>query len=49
MGNPEIETLDDDWTIITSDGSLAIQHEHTMLITERGCEVMTIREGEKRL
>ncbi len=49
MGNPEIETLDDDWTIITSDGSLAIQHEHTMLITERGCEVMTIRAGEVRL
>lgn len=49
MGRPEIETLDDDWTIITQDGSLAIQHEHTMLITERGCEVLTLRPGEKRM
>lgn len=44
----EIETLDDDWTIITSNGSLAIQHEHTLLITERGNEVLTIRPGEER-
>lgn len=49
MGRPDIETLDDDWTIITEDGSLAIQHEHTLLITERGNEVLTLRQGEKRV
>jgi methionyl aminopeptidase len=49
MGKPQIETLDDDWTIITRDGSLAIQHEHTMLITERGCEVLTLRAAERRM
>ncbi len=48
-GRPEIETLDDDWTIITSDGSLAIQHEHTLLITEKGHEVLTLRENEKKI
>ncbi|MFA6024156.1 MAG: type I methionyl aminopeptidase [Candidatus Gracilibacteria bacterium] len=48
MGRPEIQTLDDDWTIITEDGSLAIQHEHTLLITDRGNEILTLREGEKR-
>lgn len=47
MGKSDIETLDDDWTIITKDASLAIQHEHTILITEKGCEVLTLREGEK--
>lgn len=49
MGRPEIETLDDDWTIITKDGSLAIQHEHTLLITKNGNEVLTLRPGEVRL
>lgn len=48
LGNPAIETLDDDWTIITQDGSLAIQHEHTLLITEKSYEVLTLRAGEKR-
>lgn len=47
MGRPDIETLDDNWTIITEDGSLAIQHEHTLLITKNGHEVLTLRPGEK--
>ncbi len=47
MGSPKIETLEDDWTIATQDGSLAIQHEHTVLVTESGFEVLTLREGEK--
>lgn len=46
MGHPQIETLDDGWTIITRDGSLAIQHEHTLLITQKGNEVLTLRPGE---
>lgn len=46
-GKGEIETLDDDWTIVTQDGSLAIQHEHTLVITEKGNEVLTLRPGEK--
>jgi methionyl aminopeptidase len=48
-GNPSIETLDDDWTIVTRDHSLSIQHEHTILVTENGCEVLTLRPGEKVL
>ncbi len=47
QGSPRIETLDDDWTIVTRDGSLAIQHEHTVLVTENGVEVLTLRPGEK--
>lgn len=35
-------TLDDDqWTIRTADGSLAAHFEHTVLITERGYEILT--------
>lgn len=48
-GKDEIETLDDDWTIITTDGSLAIQHEHTVLVTKTGFEVLSLRPGEKIL
>ncbi len=47
LGRPEIDTLDDGWTIVTRDGSLSIQHEHTVLVTENGCEVLTLRPGEK--
>lgn len=48
-GNGRIETLDDDWNIVTQDGSLAIQHEHTVLVTHKGYEVLTLRPGEKVL
>ena len=49
MGSPRIETLQDEWTIVTEDDSLSIQHEHTILVTESGYEVLTLREGEKVL
>lgn len=45
-GRPEISTLPDGWTIVTSDSSLSIQHEHTILITEGEPEVLTLRPGE---
>jgi len=41
LGGEKIETLDDDWTIITRDGSLAAHFEHTVLITENGAEILT--------
>lgn len=47
MGSPKIETLNDEWTIVTKDDSLGIQHEHTVLVTETGYEVLTLREGEQ--
>lgn len=41
LGGEKIETLDDDWTIVTRDGSLAAHFEHTVLITEDGAEILT--------
>lgn len=41
LGGEKIETLDDDWTIVTRDGSLAAHFEHTVLITENGAEILT--------
>jgi methionyl aminopeptidase len=40
-GGPDVRILDDQWTAVTSDGSLAAHFEHTILITEAGPEVLT--------
>jgi methionyl aminopeptidase len=45
IGDFRCEVLDDDWTVITADGSLSAQFEHTVLVTETGCEVLTARSG----
>jgi len=37
----------DGWTLRTSDGNLACQQEHMLLITKNGCEVLTQRYDEK--
>ena len=42
VGTHEMETLEDDWTIVTKDGSCAVQVENTMLITENGVNILTI-------
>ena len=39
---PDILVLDDGWTIITEDGSLAAHYENTILITEKEPEILTI-------
>ena len=40
-GRPEVRLLDDGWTVVTADGSLSAQFEHTVLVTREGCEVLT--------
>lgn len=42
MGRPEVETLDDEWTVASLDGSLAAHFEHTVAITENGPEILTL-------
>lgn len=41
MGNPDVYTAADGWTILSKDGSLACHFEHSLLITEDGCEIIT--------
>ena len=41
LGGPEVRFLDDGWTVVTADGSLSAQFEHTVLVTRDGCEVLT--------
>lgn len=40
-GGPDVRILDDEWTAVTADGSLAAHFEHTILVTESGPEVLT--------
>lgn len=42
QGKPNILELDDGWTIITEDGSLAAHYENTILITENEPEILTL-------
>ena len=39
---PDIFELEDGWTIVTEDGSLAAHYENTILITEKDAKVLTI-------
>lgn len=41
LGGEQIKTDADGWTLVTRDGSLAAQFEHTVLITEDGAEILT--------
>lgn len=40
-GGPDVVVLDDEWTVVTKDGSLSAHFEHTVAITERGPWVLT--------
>ena len=40
-GRPDVKMLDDGWTAVTRDRSLSAQFEHSIGITETGCEIFT--------
>jgi methionyl aminopeptidase len=41
IGRPDVKLLDDGWTAVTRDRSLSAQFEHSIGITEHGCEIFT--------
>jgi methionyl aminopeptidase len=41
-GRPEVKVLSDGWTAVTRDRSLSAQFEHTVGVTESGCEIFTL-------
>lgn len=43
----QMNTMPDDWCIVTRDGGLSCQQEHTILVTQTGFEVLTLRDEEK--
>ncbi len=42
LGGPEVDVLDDGWTVVTRDGSLSAQFEHTILVTADGHAILTL-------
>jgi methionyl aminopeptidase len=42
LGSHEVEMLEDGWTVVTLDGSLAAHFEHTIAVTPRGPEILTV-------
>lgn len=45
-GQRHVKVLSDGWTVATKDRSLSAQWEHTVLVTETGVEVLTLRKEE---
>ncbi len=45
-GGGKIKHLADNWTVVTKDGKLSAQWEHTVVVTDRGVEILTLREEE---
>ena len=49
LGGPEVTTLDDDWTVVTDDGSWAAHFEHTFALTSDGAWVLTALDGGEEM
>lgn len=47
-GKRHIKLLPDQWTVVTCDRQLSAQWEHTILVTENGYEVLTLRREERK-
>lgn len=45
LGKPDTESLEDGWTVVTADGSLSAHFEHTVAITPKGPEILTVLES----
>jgi methionyl aminopeptidase len=46
QGSRKVSTRNDGWTVVTDDGKLSAQFEHTVAVTHDGVEVLTLRRDE---
>lgn len=46
-GKRQCKVLKDNWTVVTKDRSLSAQWEHTLLVTDNGVEILTLRNDDK--
>lgn len=46
-GDYRIRTMKDGWTVKTKDRGWSAQYEHTLVVTDNGCEIMTLRKEEE--
>lgn len=49
QGSRKVSTNDDGWTVVTNDGKLSAQFEHTVAVTRTGVEVLTLRVEEEAM
>jgi methionyl aminopeptidase len=49
QGRRSVRTEDDGWTVVTRDGQLSAQFEHTVAVTANGARVLTLRADERAL
>jgi methionyl aminopeptidase len=47
QGREAVRTEDDGWTVVTRDGQLSAQFEHTVAVTRHGVRVLTLRADER--
>jgi methionyl aminopeptidase len=47
QGRDDVLTEEDGWTVVTEDGQLSAQFEHTVAVTQNGVRVLTLRPEEK--
>lgn len=45
LGRPSVRMRSDGWTVVTEDGKLSAQFEHTLVVTRDGAEIMTLRKS----
>jgi len=43
-GKRQVKVLGDGWTVVTKDHSLSAQWEHTVYLTDQGCEILTLSQ-----
>ena len=46
QGSHDVRTEDDGWSVVTTDGQLSAQFEHTVAVTSNGVQVLTLRPDE---
>jgi len=47
IGKPAVTVLADGWTAVTRDTSLSAHFEHTVVVTQDGCEILTLLERDQ--
>ncbi len=49
QGSAKTKLKKDNWTVVTKDKKLSAQWEHTVLVTQNGYEILTLRNEESAL
>lgn len=49
INTDQTRVLDDNWTVVSADGSFSAHFEHTILVTENGCQVLSVLDNLKEV